>query len=292
MTKAREIKQIPALEELKARNQWVTYTLSAAKASGRRGKVPHQPLTGWKASPTNPAHWSSYMDAVWSLRRRGHDGLSLVLTAADPYAVIDLDDCVDEQGQISDWATAVLGRFDSYTEYTPSGMGLHIWLRGKLPPGGRRKDHVELYDEAKAITVTGRQLTGTPETIEDRSGELVAFHREVFPPAPPYMSAPVVSSTLQLSDDEVIGVATRARNGVTFESLMRGELRRNHSKSEGDMALVGYLANYTQNTSQLERIWRRSALWRAKCERNRGYVKRTIQRAIESRAFTYRTRTR
>jgi putative DNA primase/helicase len=64
---------------------------------------------------------------------------------ASPYVGIDLDGCRDPQtGVIEPWALEVVRLLDSYTEVSPSGRGLHIWVRGFLPEGGNRRGQVEI----------------------------------------------------------------------------------------------------------------------------------------------------
>jgi len=53
---------------------------------------------------------------------------------------IDLDDCRDpETGALRRWARRVIKKLKSYAEVSPSGTGVKIWLRGKLPGPCRRK---------------------------------------------------------------------------------------------------------------------------------------------------------
>ena len=95
----------------------------------------------------------------------------------------DLDDCRNVGTKMIDrWALEIVKRFNSYTELSPSGTGLRIFLRGKLPAAGRHKGGIEVYDSKKFLSVTGRKLTGhgAGDGIADRSAELLAWHREVF----------------------------------------------------------------------------------------------------------------
>ncbi len=249
--------------------------------------MPHRAANGRLADVTNPAHWSTFLTAVSGMRHRGHDGLSFVLTADDPYCGIDLDDCRDPRGgAVEDWAQRIVQRFKSYTEITPSETGLRIWIRGVLPVGGNRKGHVEIYDRSKALTVTGNHLDGTPETIEDLQDVLSVFCSELFP-RPVVRPLPITASPSEyrLTDAEVLRVATRARNGAKLSRLLRGD-HSYRSDSEADMALVGILASYTQDAEQLERLWQGSGLARNKTHRP-GYVGRTITQATKNRRFTY-----
>ncbi|HYT14403.1 MAG TPA: hypothetical protein VEL12_16570 [Candidatus Nitrosopolaris sp.] len=89
-----------------------------------------------------------------------------------------------------------------------------------------------------------------------------------------------------MTDDQVLRVATRARNGAKVEWLLAGDTSGYASPSEADMALMGALACYTQDDEQLARIWAGSGLNRPHL-RQKKYIGRTIRRAIANRRFTY-----
>jgi len=44
---------------------------------------------------------------------------------------------------------------DSYTEYSPSGKGLHIFVKGDIPVDGRKKGFIEMYKAKRYFTMTG-----------------------------------------------------------------------------------------------------------------------------------------
>jgi len=70
---------------------------------------------------------------------------------------VDLDDCLDAEGNLRPWACGIVERFgDSYQEISPSGEGLKIWIRGSLPanlPGVKvvGGGQVELYDHSRYL---------------------------------------------------------------------------------------------------------------------------------------------
>jgi primase-polymerase (primpol)-like protein len=74
-----------------------------------------------------------------------------MFSSADPNTGIDLDNCVDEDGEIALWAQEMARYFDSYTELSATGTGLHIIVRGNVP--NRRKG--EVYSSKRFFTVTG-----------------------------------------------------------------------------------------------------------------------------------------
>jgi len=142
-----KIEGIP--EELRVRPQWVVW-----KAVGDRpDKVPYSARTGRRASSTDLLTWSTFQEALEAYENGDYAGLGFVFSSADPYTGIDLDDCVDADGEIAGWALEIVRYFDSYTELSATGSGLHIIVRGNVP--NRRKDEVEVYSSKRFFTVTG-----------------------------------------------------------------------------------------------------------------------------------------
>src|SRR5829696_4985307 len=136
-------------EELGVRPQWVVW-----KAVGDKpDKVPYSARTGRKASSTDLLTWGTFEEALQAYENGEYDGVGFVFSSADPYTGIDLDDCVDEDGEIALWATEIVRYFDSYTERSASGSGLHIIVRGNVP--NRRKGKIEVYSSKRFFTVTG-----------------------------------------------------------------------------------------------------------------------------------------
>jgi hypothetical protein len=65
----------------------------------------------------------------------------------------------------------IVAHLNSYTEASPSGTGIHIIIRGALPPGRRLQGLVEMYDTARFFTMTGDHIISTPVVVEERSFE-------------------------------------------------------------------------------------------------------------------------
>src|SRR5262249_50949154 len=202
-------------------------------------------------------------------------GIGYVFAPDDPYVGIDLDHCVDlETLDIAAWAKAHIGALKSYTEQSPSGTGLHILVKGTLPPGGRRKGRVEMYDAGRFFTITGWHVSGTPRTIEARPEELRAFHAEIFgPPQATQEHGPRLqaASTAPLDDSTVLNKARAAKDGAKFSTLWaRNTSAYNGDDSRADMALCTLLAFWTQDPAQIDRLFRQSELMRDKWDEKRG----------------------
>ena len=117
--------------ELKALPQWVCWDpqdLRGAKPS----KVPITPGEASPASVADPATWGTFEEAWADATASGRD-IGFFFTEDDPYVGVDLDACRDpDSGAIEPWAEGVIDTLDSYTEVSPSGTGIHIFVRGKL----------------------------------------------------------------------------------------------------------------------------------------------------------------
>lgn len=152
---------IPAL--LKDRHQWALWRYSTDGA-GRTSKPPIQP-DGTPADGANPATWSTFQHCFDVYREGGWDGLSYAFVESQGTLAFDLDHLREHQ-QRDDQIMRLL---DSYTEWSPSGDGVHVWLLGHLPEGRRRRDDVEVYSRRRFLSVTGQLYPGAPSVIRASS---------------------------------------------------------------------------------------------------------------------------
>jgi len=79
---------------------------------------------------------------------------------------IDLDNCFDDEGRPNAAALDALS-LKSYTEYSPSGKGLHVWLYTTIDYNSMSRKGIELFANSKYCTVTGRQYGGIDEIKEE-----------------------------------------------------------------------------------------------------------------------------
>lgn len=255
------------------------------------GKVPVVPsCCRRRASVTNPATWDTFDVARASVEDGKCDGLGLVLTG-DGLVAIDLDHCVEPTGILSDLAVDVLAQLPTYTEISPSGDGLHLWLFGTLPAGGRRRDALEVYDTGRFLTLTGWHLCDTSHAIVDQTVAIAAWYPQLFPalerPTPP--AIPVGSP--REDDTGLLAKAHQARNGDSFAALWRGDTSAYPSPSEADAALCRQLMFWTgHDLARADRLFRQSGLFRTKWDAVRGtatYGARTLGHAYATTPVAY-----
>jgi hypothetical protein len=145
------------------------------EAPDKPKKVPYQIRDPrYKASATDPRTWGSFPDAVdafglLSDRYRAHPtdgpiaGIAVILTAAARIFCLDLDRVL-EGTTLHPAAARLVAAYDSFTEISPSGTGLHIFGRGEVHTAVRG-DQVELYGDARMICLSGWRWPGTPFTL-------------------------------------------------------------------------------------------------------------------------------
>ena len=146
-------------DQLTTLPQWVTWRAVwrvDGAGKGKWTKPPYQP-DGRPAKSTDPATWAEFGECLLAYQSGRFDGLGFVLTREAGIIGVDMDHCIDADGNVAPWAQQAVDTLNSYVETSPSGDGLHIFLFGTFPGGmtGRRKGGVEVYAEGRYLTVTG-----------------------------------------------------------------------------------------------------------------------------------------
>ena len=155
--------------ELKACNQWVLWRQEARK--GKPTKVPCQ-CNGKNAKSDDPRTWTSYSNVLAAFRPDRFSGIGFVLSHLDPFAGIDLDNCLGEGGNPKPWTSSILEQFaNTYCEISPSNRGVKCFMKAALPGKGKAADYmdgrIEMYDQGRFFTVTGRAFSAAPLNLAD-----------------------------------------------------------------------------------------------------------------------------
>lgn len=250
-----EIIQIP--EEFRDQMLWAGSTYKVLDAeTGRRDKAPRNVKTGERISVTSPDGWTDFYTAMNS----GYPVIGCRLTAEDPYTVIDLDKAKNEDDNA--FAKKVMNSFQSYTEWSASGNGVHIILKGD-PQAGRRKRNVEVYSQERYIICTGKQLRGMEEReILDGGVTLENLIKSLSLNDNPDTLPVLENKDENHSDDSILRSMFSAENGKTIENLYRTTPSSTDDWSTLDARLAQHICFYTQNHNQALRLFRGSALYR------------------------------
>lgn len=273
--------------ELRTKPHWVCWRKEYVK--GKLTKVPYRPLSGKKASHSNPRHWCSFEIALQHAGK--YDGIGFVFN--NDYIGTDLDKAIDAAAtkRLKPWAQAIFDRLPTYCEVSPSGTGVHLISYGRLPEGWtgtnqRRNDGdgsgVEIYSVKRYFTFTGQLWNGRPNTIEDCSAEIQQLYKEIQPAEDePTAETPPPSDSSTFDIEERLAIAMRDDK---FKKLFEGDYSDYPSQSEADSALCFKLAFYFERDAvRMDEIFRRSGLMRPKWERvGASLINRAIARCRET----------
>jgi len=252
-------------EQLKALSNFILWKLE--KRDGKETKVPYQP-NGNYAKTNDPATWSNFYDVTTAYKNTDEfTGIGICLDDKTPIG-IDLDHCrCPAFNLITPWAQTIINEIGSYSEVSPSGKGIRIFANGgPLPPQGRKKGPVEVYEAGRYLTVTGNHVNETPTDIKNRPEAILAFHRRYFGDTQEGgASDQTVHVVVNTDMDERLEKAFSSRNGDRIKQLYEGNISDYPSPSEADLALCSHLAFWLNKDSILmDQAFRSSGLMRPK----------------------------
>jgi hypothetical protein len=273
-------------EDLKNLNQWLLWRY---ESNGNRWTKPPYGVSGYRIDPTDSSKWNDFGTVLDHYQAGQFDGVGLALKENSGIVGFDLDHCRNRSsGKIDEWAVKVLDQLNSYSEISPSGEGIRIFVHGSLPDVaglGRKKGNIEIYSGRRYFTVTGHKIDKLPGIIAPRQEEITNFINEYFSESNTSQdhSQKRTNPNSELSDEEIIEIASAAKNGAKFKRLFKGESQGYPSPSEADLALCSILAFWTSDLDQIDRLYRRSHLFRPKWDEKHGlrtYGHETILEAI------------
>jgi putative DNA primase/helicase len=177
------------LDDLAGEPRWVVWRSEARQDDPEKmTKVPYQP-DGRKASTINPQNWVNRAKAeaaVETIVNGQGGGIGIVLGELGDDAMlagVDLDSCRRDDGSFEPWAQAIVERFVTYAEISPSGKGAKLFFVVKIEDfeaikdllnasrtgrqfkragGGDHPPGFEIYFTGRYFAVTEQHLAGTP----------------------------------------------------------------------------------------------------------------------------------
>lgn len=264
---------------------------------GKRTKVPYNPRTGGRAQSTNPATFAPLIVALESAKQGKYDGIGVGIFGI--LGAIDIDHCINDNGELSEMALDIKNTMQAYTEYSPSGKGFRILFT--VPPNfqydkaryyiNNRKAGLEVYIAGctkKYVTVTGNTLTPGMD-LEERGEQLAKILEKYMLRSAKDGKKPTQNPSITeiLDDSELIERAKRSKRGREFSALMNGDTSAyDGDDSRADIALCNMLAFWTgRDAARIDRIFRTSGLMREKWDRPTSgstYGAITIRNAINT----------
>ena len=285
------------MKNLKERRLWLLW-----KKEERDGKAAKRPFAAnGDKSGTNEKYkqsWVTYQEAEQAVKK--YPGAGIGFKIPDNVFFLDIDHKDLKDPVVKD----ILSRFNSYTEYSVSGHGIHVYGLcdfSKLPTytkGGKVKLCVDYYIhhptnglELYVGQLTNRYAVYTGNAIMDVPLQdctdavidiLNRYMRRPEKQAPKTKkNKPRKNKDLDKRADNIIQALRSQKNANKFNSLFdNGKWGDCADHSELDLLLCSIIAFRTKdNRELLDAIFRQSALYREKWERE-DYREQTITKAI------------
>lgn len=289
---------------LRNRNQFIIWKYELVKdkeglPTGRITKVPYNPKTGNRAASNSRNSWADFDTACQAVDKFNAHGVGIMF--ANGLIGIDIDHCIDAEGNLTEQAQEITTAIDSYTEYSPSGGGLHILCFGKIPDEGNKRDDVEIYSKDRFFTLTGNLFEGQfkkiPKAEVTQENLTAVYDKYVRRQSMIDLNRAIPKAERTFEDDVIVSKCLKSKNGEFFDKMFNHGICDKYKHKDGspdfsshDFELCAMLAYYTDDPAQIDRIFRTSMLMRPKWDEFRGnntYGAVTIQRALHNRKISH-----
>lgn len=288
------MKKNPLIKKYGGEKRWVNYKM--AEREGRTTKLPYT-IKGKLASTVNEADWSTYEDAA-----KNSDQVGIVFTPKQTLLGIDIDHCLKGKKIVHEKAeeiAALIIEADTYTEISPSGEGLHLYLSLKagLALTSNRKSPFEVYTSGRYFTFTGniyKEEKPVRSISLREASELLAIIGYPWKEesAERVEAKPVQKEGgSQILEDSIL--LQKLFKNKKAKALYEGDTSEyENDGSRADMALLAHLAFWTRKDAmQMDRIWLASPLGaRDKTQKRTDYRERSISAAIAACKAIYETK--
>lgn len=294
------------MSDLRKEKRWVLWNLE--EVNGRSTKVPYS-VQGKHASSTDASTWTDYKTAKRANEVFG-SGIGIVFTPAETLLGIDIDHVINEKGIIEHAEAETIKRLikeaDTYTEVSPSGTGLHLYLGLDAPLRLVASKHApfEAYTSGRFFTYTedSYPAKGKAKSIRTVSPEEALGILKIIG-YPWGKGEPVAGMTAgelleapHFTDEEILPRMFASKNGAAIQALYEGDLSAyDNDHSRADAAFLNHLAFWSgKHGGQMERVWLASPLGARPKTQNpknrKNYVLRSIEGAIKNCKETYKVR--
>ena len=280
-------------------SRWVNYRIE--EREGKKTKVPHS-FRGGLASSTNPETWGTLDECMKVSKECG-----IVFTPEKNLLGIDIDHCLVDgeiQHESKESIVQLISAANTYTEVSPSGTGLHLYLAlsESVTLTASRHGNFEAYTSGRYFTVTGKSFGEAKEVREIEEMEAISLLSIIGYPwgkdnrkdvgihtdsidknVQSEGSQPTIPNDIRRDDQSIIDRMFSSKNGSQIKALYNGDLTQHGGdNSKADMALCSHLAFWTgKNAEQMERMWVASPLGtREKTHTRADYRASTIGQAI------------
>lgn len=288
-------------QKLKSFSNWVVW----GDIDRKHIKTPINALTNSNAYPDNKNTWNSFDLACSTVEQNNYFGIGLMLPGTNIIG-IDIDHCIDADGRISDIASEIITKVNSYTEISPSKEGIRILVHDKDNRFDTLRKTLELthymnknselglefYSEKdnRYLTITGNLLDNMYIDVKSNIEPVKSLYEKYLKKnnnaaknktnSNNVVNGKKVLTNIEFTDEEILNKLRSSKKCFEFEEAYN--IPGAPGNSEKDIKVIGMLAYYTQNIKQICRIMLNSPLCREKFIKNKKYLETSAINAINN----------
>jgi len=157
---------------LAARAQWLVWRFESKPGDKKPRKVPYYVSgarrTGEQGSDADRAALVDLATARAAVEKAGSrwTGVGFAFLPGDGLIGVDLDGMFDPATELmTERGAAIIANCNSYTEFSPSGKGVHIICSGETETFKSNEVGVEVFCGRQFFTFTGKRYPATPEEV-------------------------------------------------------------------------------------------------------------------------------
>ena len=207
--------------DLAARQQWLLWKFEPKEGQAKPGKIPYYVMggrrTGGQGDDRDRQRLATLAVVRRAYERGGWSGIGFAFLPDDGLIGIDIDGAIDpETGAMSERCAAIIKACATFTEYSPSGKGVHLILQGTTETNKSNDIGLEVFCGRQFFTFTANRVPGTPaEVMPADEGVLRRLHATIneakeaarnkarvsAKPAPAPVSTPAAQPDASAADD-------------------------------------------------------------------------------------------
>jgi predicted P-loop ATPase len=188
------LENMPA--QMRALRQWLVWRFETFEGDKKPRKVPYytngRKRRGEQGSDEDRQLLAAFDVACDLVARGRYDGLGFAFLPGDGLIGIDIDGAIDpDTGEVSERCLQIIRDCASYTEYSPSGRGVHIIVAGQTQTFKDNEIGVEVFCGRQFFTCTGKRWPDTADDVQPIADEVLqALRKLVKPERAPHAAAP------------------------------------------------------------------------------------------------------
>lgn len=259
-------------------------------------KKPYTPNSYKMADSTNPNTWGSFKQALVSIEKNNRKGIGIEFgkTSKGNLCGLDIDNCIDDNGNICAEALEIINALNSYTEISISGKGIHILFyaskKGNVCKNNKLNwcKVIELYDKERYFTLSGMVING--KGIEKRQEVCNKIYDKYFA----CCNNPIISNTekpqKEFTKKQLQDYEKHFENALNKDATLRdywNGKRTCDDESANDLGFCKKLSYWLNDINLVREYFLKSPYFsqkdekhKEKCLKRKDYLQRTISFAM------------